>query len=374
MIIKTEELKKITDNILPAVDSTGISNVVDNLEMYTEGGTLFICVTNKEYYVKARMHIGTEEIFHATVNATLFLKLISQITTDDIEMTIFDDSSLHIKANGSYNLPLIYDGKNLLVLPKIEIENPTCEMSIKTEILQSILKYNSKELSKGIISRPVQKMYYVDGDGAITFTTGACVNAFKLPKPVNMLLSGKVVRLFKLFNSEEVKFTMGYDSISDSIIQTKVRFDDGETELTAILQCDDTTLRSVPVANIRGRAENIYPYSVVINKNSLIQSINRLMVMLDRGNKNDFQFVATFKFDVDGVTISDDVGKNSEYIGYANKCEALSTPYTAQLNINDIKTTLQVCDDAYLTFNFGDNSAFVISRANIFNIIPECHF
>ena len=370
MIIKTENLKKVTDSILPAVDSSVASNVTENLELFVEGETLYICVTNQEYYVKAKLPLGYAEDFHATVNATLFLKLISQITTDDVELTT-DDKALHIKGNGNYKLPLIYEGEELLVLPKITIDNPTCNMSIKTEILQSILKYNSKELTKGIISRPVQKMYYVDEEGAITFTTGACVNSFKLPKPVKMLLSGKVVKLFKLFNSEEVNFTLGYDALSDSIIQTKVRFDDGETELTAILQCDDTILRSVPVKNIRGRAENNYPYSVVINKNSLLQSIGRLLVFLDRGMKNDFQYATNLTFTEDGVAISDEMGGNSETIGYANKCEALTTPYTAKLDINDIKTTLQTCDDAYLTFNFGDGCAFVISRTNIFNIIPE---
>ena len=372
MIIKTEDLKKVTDNILPAVDTTGVSNVTDNLEMYVESGTLYICVTNNEYYVKSKLELGYEEPFHATVNATLFLKLISQITTEDIELTT-DENALHIKANGVYKLPLIYYGEELLVLPKIEIENPTCNMSIKTEVLNSILKYNSKELTKGIISRPVQKMYYVDENGAITFTSGACVNSFKLEKPVKMLLSGKVVKLFKLFADESVNFVLGYDEISQSIIQTKVMFEDSNTQLTAILQCDDTMLRSVPVNNIRGRAENVYPYSVVINKNSLIQSINRLSVLMDRGVRDGFQLTAKFTFSKDSVTISDASSDNTETISYANACDALESGYEAYFDLADIKSTLQVCDDAYLTFNFGDTCALVIARTNIFNVIPECH-
>lgn len=373
MILKTEKLKKVTDNILPAVDSSVVSNITDNLELYTEGSVLYICVTNKEYYVKSKLALEYEEPFHATVNAMLFLKLISQITTEDVEL-LTDENALHIKGNGKYKLPLIYDGDALLTLPKIEIENPTCSMKISSKILQSILKYNSKELSKGVLSRPIQKMYYVDEEGAITFTSGACVNSFKLEKPVKMLLSGKIVKLFKLFSEEEVDFTLGYDSVSESIIQTKVAFDDGNTELIAILQCDDSLLRTFPVKNIRGRAENVYPHSVVINKNSLIQSLNRLMVLMNRGNKDSFQFIANFNFDAEGVTVSDESGENTEYIGYANKCESLSTPYTAKLDAMDIKSTLQICEDEYLTFNFGDTCAIVIYRAGIYNVIPELNY
>ena len=47
-------------------------------------------------------------------------------------------------------------------LPKADIENITAEFLISADILNSILQYNSKELTKGTISKPVQKLYYVD--------------------------------------------------------------------------------------------------------------------------------------------------------------------------------------------------------------------
>lgn len=372
MLIKTEELKKITDNILPAVDTSVVTNYTENLELYSQNQSLYICVTNREYYVKSVLPLGYDEELHATVNATLFLKLISQITTEDIELKT-DDKVLYIKGNGSYKLPLIYEYGTLLELPKIEIENPTCSMKIGTGVLNSIARYNSKELQSGIISRPVQKMYYVDEEGAITFTNGACVNSFTLEKPVKMLLSGKVVKLFKLFADQEVEFTLGYDAVSETIIQTKVMFKDSKTELTAILQCDDTMLRSVPVKNIRGRAFNPYPYEAVINKNSMIQSINRLSLLMNRGTKDSFQFIAKFKFTADGVTISDDTEENTEFISFANKCDALVNEYSAMFNLSDIKNTLSVCDEDELTMHFGDTFALVISRTNIFNVIPEYH-
>lgn len=371
MILNTQELKQVTDKILSAVDSSDVSNITETLELEVKNDNLYINVTNKEYFVRVKLFLGYTEDFHASVNANLFLNLISQITTEDIELNC-DGTSLHIKGNGNYKLPLIYDGEKLLTLPKITIDNPTVNMSIETSILHSIAKYNSKEIAKGFIVKPVQKMYYIDENGAITFTTGACINKFSLVKPVKMLLNAKIVKLFKLFTGDSVNFTLGHDALNDEIIQTKVCFEDDNIQLTAILQCDDIMLRSVPVNNIRGRVENIYPYSITIGKNSLLQAINRLMVFSNRGVKGSI-ITAKFIFDKDKLIIKDSKGENIEEINYANVCNNLETPYEAIFDLNDIKLTLQVCEDAYLTLNFGDSNALVIARTNIFNIIPECH-
>lgn len=79
-----------------------------------------------------------------------------------------------------------------------------------------------------------------------------------------------MVKLFKLFNTSEVTFSIGYDEISNNILQTKVSFVTPSVEVTAILSCDDTLLNSVPAQAIRGRANDIYPESVFINKNDLV--------------------------------------------------------------------------------------------------------
>lgn len=371
MILKTQDLKNITDKILMAVDTSEISTITETLQLEMVDETLILSVTNKEYYATVKIHVGYSEDFYATVNANLFLKLIAQTTSEEIELKCTEQYLL-IKGNGSYKLPLIYDEDELLTLDKIEIYNPTCEMEIPGSILQSILKYNSKELSKGVISRPIQRYYYMDEKGCLTFTTGACVNKFTLSQPVKILLNNKLVKLFKLFTDDNVKFTLGYDALSNSIIQTKVKFEDSTISLTAILNCDDTLINSVPVNNIRGRADAIYPYSITIDKNLLIQAINRL-TLFNKGLKTSSSNVAKFIFSDSKVTITDDRGENSEIINYLNTDKALEEkPYEAKLDLNDVKLTLGVCDEATLTIKFGTGGAFVVARTNILNIIPQC--
>ena len=367
MIIRVDSFQEACKNILTAVDSNALSIVTETLQLKTIGDKLHMSVTNREYYAEVKFDLKVPEEFHATVNANLFLKLIAQITTETIELTVVDNS-LVIKGNGTYKLPLIFEGDKLLELPVIEIANPTVEMNVSSDVLLSILQYNSKEIGKGTIARPVQNLYYVDEKGCITFTTGACVNNFTLEKPVAILLNNRVVKLFKLFKGGDVAFTLGYDAISDDTIQTKVKFENKDICITAILSCDDSLLKSVPVDAIRGRANSVYNYTVNLNKEALLQTINRLLLFTD--GKVVAKPYSTFEFKQDGVVIWDTLKENSETISYVNSGIS-GDNYTAVLDLVDLKTTVETCPESYITFNFGNNTAFVLVRGNIYNVVPE---
>lgn len=372
MILRIESLQEACKSILTAVDNNELSTITETLELVTKGKFLFINVTNREYFAQVKIDINEEIDFHATVNANLFLKLISQVTTDTVELAVHDQH-ITVKANGTYKIPLIFDGEKLLELPEIEIKNITNQFNIKSDILRSILNYNSKELSKGTISKPVQKLYYVDEKGAITFTNGACVNNFELEQPVKLLFNNRLVKLFKLFTDETIKFTLGYDAINDDIIQTKVRFESSNIVLTSILSCDDTLLSSVPVGAIRGLAGANFKYSINISKDYMLQTINRLLLFANMGNtKTIVKPYSTFEFYNDYVVIYDINKENKEVINYNNTVINCEEPYVAILDLTELKLTLETCNEPYLNINFGDNKAIVITRGNISNVIPEC--
>ena len=372
MILRIEEMQNACGKILAAVDSNNLSVLTETLQIKTEGRNLFISVTNREYFARVRIEIDADVDFHATVNANLFLKLISQITTDTIEMNLIDNC-LVLRGNGTYKLPLIFDGETLLELPEINIYNETVNFVINSETLLSILQYNSKEITKGSITKPIQKLYYMDENGAVTFTTGACVNNFNLEKPVKVLLNDRLVKLFKLFKGEKVKFTLGYDAISDDIIQTKVRFETADVSITAILSCDDSMLRQFPVSAVRGRADASYPYSINMNREQLIQTINRLMLFTTTNNgKEIVKPNSTFEFKKDSVVIYDVKKENKEEIYYTNTSCNIDDSYVAILDLNDLRATLETCSEQYVTINFGDSQAIVLVRGNIKNVIPEC--
>lgn len=372
MIIRIEKLQNACKNILTAVDSNTLSTITETLELVTVDNYLYMNVTNREYFAQVKIDIGEVVDFHATVNATLFLKLISQITTDTVELNI-KDNYVVVVANGTYKLPLIFDGDKLLELPEIEIKNVTNEFEIDSDILTSILQYNSKELLKGTIARPVQRLYYVDEKGAITFTSGACVNSFNLPQEVKLLFNDRLVKLFKLFDGSKVNLKIGYDNISEDIIQTKVSFTSPDIKLTAILSCDDSLLSKVPVSAIRGIATAEYPYSININKEYLLQAISRLLLFNTlSGSRDIVKPYSTLEFGKDSVIIYDVKKENKEVVNYNNTVLDIDEQYTAILDLPELKATLETCNEPYLNINFGNNTSIVLTRGRITNVIPEC--
>lgn len=372
MILKTKKLQEVCSKILPAVESSELSSILDTLQLKTVDKVLCLSVTNKEYFVEVKLDITDEVDFHATVSANLFLKLVSQLTAEDIELTV-SDNVLNVRANGSYKIPLIFEGDNLMELPVISISNVVKEFDIPSGILNSILNYNTKELDKGTISRPIQKFFYVDEKGAITFTTGACVNRFELAEPVKILLNKRLVKLFKLFQDCSVHFKLAYDAVegSSDIIQTKVQFAASDIVITSILSCDDSMLSQIPVNAIRGRADNIYPYSVVLSKNDLMATLGRLMLFTSSSSEIDLKQNIMFVFGPDNVTVSDIKGDNKEVLKYLNKESGIVEEYKANLDTMDLKLTLDTCVEPSITLSFGDGNAFILSRGSIKNVIPE---
>lgn len=370
MILKTEDLKDNCNKILSAVDASNLSIVTETLELLTSNNFLYMFVTNKEYFVEIKIPVETNESFHATVNATLFLKFIAQTTTETIELSNSDNCMI-VKANGVYKFPLIFNGDKLLELPKIDVDNITTEFDVSGAILNSILTYNSKEIQNGSalkVAKPVQRMYYVDEQGAITFTTGACVNNFTLPKPMSILLNPKTVKLFRLFKDDMVHFSLGHKQVSDDIIHTRIKFESNSVTLSVILMSDDKFVNSVPVKAIRDRAFATYPYSVVVDKNDLIQAVNRLLLFVNLSEPN--KPYGIFNFNSNGFFISDYRNENRESIPYKNSLPT-DCDYTMLLDLNDLKLTLDGCVEQTVNINFGDEVAIVVTRGNIYNVIPE---
>lgn len=365
MIIKVEKFQEVCKKILEAVDSSGTFLVSETLELELIDKKLHLNVTNNEYYVTVTTDVDSDESFHAVVNASLFLNLVSKLTTIEMEMKI-KENILTIKSNGNYKIPLIFQNDKLVQLTKINVGEVTTSFSVANEVLQSILKFNTKELQKSGIKRSVQKMFYIDEKGAITFTNGACVNTFTLERPIKILLTEKVVKLFKLFLSDAVQISLGVEMGPNGAPQMKARFKDNDVELTTILSSDASLINSVPVDAIRGLANTSFPFSAVIDKRNLLDTINRLSLF----DKNNVVTQNThLLFNHEGLSVFDTKKTNSEKINLVNP---FSGEYSCILDTNDFKLTLELNNDQYVTINFGNNRAIVIERPNIKNILPEC--
>ena len=80
MILDTDKFSTACQSILTAIDSKNVSLYTETMELVANGTVLSMNVTNREYFVTVNFDLPASETFKASINAELFLKLISKIT------------------------------------------------------------------------------------------------------------------------------------------------------------------------------------------------------------------------------------------------------------------------------------------------------
>ncbi len=366
MILQVEKFQEACKDILGAVDTDSalknVSYAHDTLELEASGKVLHLNVSNGEYFCSVSLPLEEEATIRAVVDAKLFLALIGKITTKTVELTT-TDVALIVTANGTYKFPLKYDVDSMVVLPKINVNNPTSTFDISSADLVSILTNNSRDIN---LENKIQKYFYLDSEGCITFTSGACVNSFTLPTTTKILLTLKLVKLFKLFKSGDVSVTLGFEDVG-GIAQTRVKFEQENISITSILQNDQSLINAFPISAIRGRANKTFAHNVSFDKKEFMEAIDRLLLFDTTNSLN--RGVGVFEFKDTFVDIYDSKKINHETIAYTSgMCDST---YIANLDLETIKGILSTTDFQVFNLSFGDNQAVVLSFGNIKNVIPQ---
>lgn len=368
MILKTKTFQEAAKTILMAVD-----NNAANIELVVKENYIYLNVTNREYYVSIKQELEKPEPFRAVVDASLFLSLIAGISTEDFELKIKDNIVIVKAGKSSYKLPMIYENDKLMELPVIKLDNVTVDMPISLDILQSILNVNSKELLKvkNIDVNELQKLYYITEEGCFTFTSGSCLNSFKLEKPIKLLLNDRIVKLFKLFK-EDVQFSFGYDEFN-GFAQTKITMIGGNVLLSALITNDDILLSKVqsPCTATKNFINEHYAIRLVLSVAELSSAISRLLMFTKNSiTKANMLYVPVdVKITADEITFIDKLG-NSETVTNENG-SFVEKDYEMLMNISDLKLVLDSCKDKHITVNCGNNRSIVITRGPISNLLPE---
>ena len=374
MILKTKTFQEAANKILVAV---GLDRSAANLELAVKDTALYLRVTNREYYVAVKFDLQEPTDFRAVVDANLFLNLISGINTEDFELSI-NDTHIVVKAGkSSYKLAMIYENDQLMKLPiiKLDKDQVTVDMGIAQDIMMSILNVNGKEIQKAkkLDVNELQRYYYVDETGCFTFTTGACVNTFSLEKPIKLLLTDKVVKLFKLFDSD-VWMSYGHQVNKDDSLQPIVVFQTENIYVASRLLNDDTCIQKIkaPCDAMKNLIKEAYDHNLVLSASEMSAAINRLLMFHKNSSaKVDLCFVpAMVDFNETELTISDMSGDNKELITIENGSATTGT-YTMSVNLIDLKSVLDSCKNEHITVNCGNRKSIIINRGPISNVIAE---
>ena len=186
--------------------------------------------------------------------------------------------------------------------------------------------------------------------------------------PVCVLLPQKVVKLFKLFKNDDVKFTLGHSAIG-GIVQTRIKFEDDDVVLYSIVSNDDALLNSVPKDAIRGRANKQFPYDAPLLAKELSDAIDRLMLF--SGNNALAKDICIFEFGKDELRIYDSRKENVETLHYYQKELPEGTHFVINLSVTGIKNVLDNSEEQFVDMNFGDEQIVVLANGSIKNVISK---
>lgn len=369
MIIRTEDLKNISSILLSSLASPSLTSNSNLLELCAQGTDLIVKMTTGELYVEIKLPQDEMCNLNTTIDAELFLKLVEKMTSEALELTA-QDTCLEVSGNGGeYKFPLVYNGGEMFHIPKLDLPVITASAPFTAEILQSIYKYNTREVGKGTGINPIQKLYYIDQEGCITFTQGACVNNFTLTAPLQILIGEKVVKLFKLFEpNATITLSVGPYSITDEIIQTRVRFESELISITAILPDNDKMVNSMPSEVIRKKAREEYPFNIVVDRGLFMDAVNRLLLFSKGLSANVF---GQFTFSAESITIEDVVSSNRETVP-VDSSSITDSPYTVVFDLIEWKNKLASCTSSHVTLKVGAANAGLILEKNVVYVLPEC--
>lgn len=368
MLVSTKRLKKVVTRLLSSVDLQDLSSTAGLIELEAQGDQLILSMAAPEYQLRVSVEGAATSPLHAVVRAESFLKLVTKISASQIEMSS-TEGCLLMKAGGSYRIPVVEVGEQGTLLTW----SPPANLQVITlsrDMLHLLLKYNYREMQTDKVVRPVQRLCYLDQQGAITFNSGACVSTFDLTSPVKVLLTIKAVRLLKIFEEDDsLAFGVQHIELSDGRMQTKMVAENSQAFLQVLLPSDPSFMEAFPVEAVRERAFDSYPGTVNLSRKSLSECLGRLLLLSNLQGNSSVRELGRITFQAEGLVL-EDVGKaGTEVIPYIGT--PFSEEYQCFINMATLKSLLDSCAEDSISLSFGNKEALVLSRGMVRNVIPE---
>lgn len=366
--LNTNLLKDLTSKISKGIEGERTVRVSELLELTVSNNKLFLAVTNTQFYLTIELtnNLETTEDLHVTVDADTFIKLIQKTTSQDIYLSE-DNGNLIFKGNGDYIFPLELDQNGgIKVLPKIDIkEDKTFE--ILGDTLYSIYSFGTHELVNDVPVDVVQKYYYLDNLGAITYTESPYINNFNLSVPFKVLINDRLAQLFSLFRGQKVIVGLSKEAVNN-LYQNKISFTSGNIKLISYLP-DDSLIDKYPATECRTLQQNPYPGKVSINRLDLADALDRLNIFSTKEGNVVYKKVGQLNFTNEGLEIISIIDKNKEFIPYQEKMDFYT--YSCYMNLSQLQRHAKASSENNININYGNELCLMFIKDNYSQIIVE---
>lgn len=350
--IKTETLQNLVNKVVKGMGNNKMLPITEMIGINISDSTLSLVSTDGMNKVQTycTLEQPVTETIDIAVNGNSFSKLIQKTTSTNTTLTV-ENNKLTVKGNGSYTFSLPVDEDNNLV----KLETITVDGLEKQEIDVKLLKQTSlinKDSVATTMEFPAYTGYYYDNNGAVS------TNSLKISYVKTILFNNPVllypsfVNLFQLFDDDGKVNT--YQSNSGITMQTKDVIIQGQKM---------PELSDFPINDIKPYLEQQMPHQVRVNKQALLDLLERISVFVTPYDKNGIKV----DFTKDGLLVWTINGANNELLPYSGNEK--QEDGSIKIDVTNFKTMVASNPGEEVIISYGDPNAIKISFGTVTQVV-----
>lgn len=348
--------------VAKAVKGAGMNSdlfITQLMSIKLEKNLLTLETTDNNNYLYVRADKVPGEDFSVVVQADKFSKLISKLTCENVTLEVKSKEGeldkLVVKGNGKYVLELPYDEEGELIdFPDpVEEKNNEGDFWNSTELQLSTIKHILSTAKAALLVGKDDMCYadYYCGDRVVATDTykicGIDIKLFDEPK----LISPQLMDLLDVISTETI-LVRHKDDI--------VIFETGEVIVYGTV---DEGIEDYKIDAISGLIDEQFPSSCKIEKQPLVQMLDRLSLFVDVFDKNSVYLT----FTKEGLMVSSKQDSGSETIPY--KESQNFNDYTCCLDIDLFKTQVKAYQSDVIEILYGKENSIKFVLGNTKQII-----
>lgn len=349
--IKTETLQNLVNKVSKGMGNNKMLPITEMIGINISNTKMSLISTDGRNKVEVigLVENETADSTSIAISGANFVKLVQKTTTEYITLTV-EDNKLTLKGNGSYSfaLPVDEDG-SLVTMTSINVEGLQT-----TEVLSKELKDSyqvNKESVATTLEVPAYTGFYFDETGSIA------TNSLKISSVKNslfknpVLLNSSFVALFSLIDEE--KAIIGENNSEIFVFTSSVILQ--STKMSDIVD--------FPVDSIKPFLQTEMPYNVVVNKQALLNLLERISIFVTPYDKNGIKL----DFTKEGLAVWTIKGDNKEILPYISSDK--QQDFSIKVDVTNFKALVSSNPEDQVQIHYGDSVAIKMTFGNVIQVM-----
>lgn len=354
--LKTLALQEMLNDAVKGASNNKLVPLTNMLCISVKENKLRLTTTDGTNYLYISRPVESND-FYVVLNLDIFEKLVSRLTTEFVTL-LLQDNKLSVTGNGDYLLELPLDENGQLVKfpdPVITFDHSLAiKNTINTETINTLLTASKSALSDNLSVSCYTGYYF--GDKIITTDTYkiCSVSTNVLHEAGPMLWNNRLVDLLETIKTPDAEIY----TLDNKIVVTN-----GEVLIYGnILEGITAGIENFQVEPITSLIESEFDSSAVINKNDLLQILDRLALFVGPYDNNSMKL--TFG---DLLQISSKTSTGIETINFESPNNL--KPFECLINIETFTSQVKSIQEDKFTIMWGRKNAIKLAYSNIIHII-----